>query len=324
MDVILGILSYILLDNNHTGGNGKNKTSVQEVLSEDEDEYECPVCWDDVPISDTVYCCNANKRKICTNCFKEILNQISLDNTFYSKHMLKCSEHKKFYIPDKFDFYGIRRPNIFNNPVTINIKNHKITKLRFNKLPEFLGSGTFGITYKVNVDIEHNNYDCIIKIQKPNLEEYKIHEYFYKNIPKLIPKPIFNIILNDDNVDNLKKVILKLFPDAKIISDDIQLYFMEFIDGISLKDKCEKSDFCKKNKIRICNVIKLFNNYGLHKDLHGENIILKNNTNSTNSTISLIDPENLQIKIIDFGTSILNPTKKIENIKDPIINCNDT
>ena len=270
------------------------------------DIIECKICQDLTEKYE--YCCSGSDHiKICIDCFTLMLSILSEKYFFENSICLSDHIYKKRIPKQKYIDYGISPPEDFT-PTEIN------SNIIFVEVPIFISKGTFGIVYLVNIlykDGENtNNYKkkkCIVKILNAHENgkiEFNKHKYLYDNIPDYIPEPLFYVTLHiGDN-----SIYKKLFPHFEI-GNIIHLYFMEFINGITLRKKCDGTNFCSINKAKICNIIKKMNKLGLHCDLHGNNLIVLPNGN---------------IKIIDFGTyKMENPNAIIENIVDPNIKCSE-
>ncbi|MEK4083772.1 protein kinase family protein [Psychrobacillus sp. FSL K6-1415] len=148
---------------------------------------------------------------------------------------------------------------------------------------DFVGFGANGIVLKAKENI--TDRICAVKIWLPNIKSIHYSVYFDKYQEEI--KKISH--LNNPSIVTIYK--------AGITEKGYCYSFMEWVEGITLKKFLEREKYISDEvRYKILNDILLtinecHRNIVFHGDLHSENILIE---------------ENFKVKILDFGTSLLN------------------
>ncbi|ANU25816.1 protein kinase domain-containing protein [Planococcus versutus] len=154
---------------------------------------------------------------------------------------------------------------------------------------EFVGNGANGIVLKAREDITDRL--CAVKIWLPNVKSRHYNIYFEKYQEEI--KKIAH--LNNPSIIAIYK--------AGISKKGYCYSIMEWVEGVTLKKHLAANKSIAANiRFKILNdVLQTVNECHrinvLHGDLHSENILLKEMDNQKG---------NYEVKILDFGTSLLN------------------
>ena len=171
-------------------------------------------------------------------------------------------------------------------------------------LKEVIGEGGFGITYKGI----HKNIGMTVAIK----------EFFLKNFMKRDISESDSVVLAwDDGKDEFEKEKKKFLQEARIVSNfskedgvvHIMDYFesngtayivMEYIDGVSIKDKISKNgpisvESCINKILPVINTLGKIHNCGvIHRDIGPNNIMVQSDD---------------KFRLIDFGSAKDNENK---------------
>lgn len=157
----------------------------------------------------------------------------------------------------------------------------------------FLGSGTYGNVLRVKNNTDDNSIvpkgeSIVVKVMKQQSDEPEKCRKLKKKIDDIKKS---NYQFKNLKLDLINKYILQIIDVRK--SHDIDIIFMEYIDGYDLKEYVRENKF-DENKLNTIILqtligIRIFNKFlnSSHRDLKLENLYYSKKTNS--------------IKVIDFG-----------------------
>lgn len=177
-------------------------------------------------------------------------------------------------------------------------KNQEKSKWNYISVPsiefeEFIGKGANGIVFKAIESVSQRK--CAVKFWTPHKrsDHYDVNfERYQEEIKK---------------VANLRDSSIVTIYTADKTSNGYCYSTMEWIEGITLKEFLNKKHFKDEARYFILEtilrtIVKCHQLDVFHGDLHSENILILN--------LDLYPYNNYEVKILDFGTSLLNRLNK--------------